>query len=168
MRDCTGWGVIHPIPRHRHNGSLGRGYSQSWGCSPCTRLALALAPAPHTHLPLAALHDDELLLRRRPGKDDLRVILEVTRQLLDLSDGTEAERAHLACSSALMALRDKIWLNETTSRAPDDVIQEIWQGLAEEWRTPEGEFWELGDPNELKKTPAANRPHSPGPLTSGD
>lgn len=75
----------------------------------------------------------------------------IARQLLDFSDGAEAERAHLAFSAALMALRDKIWLNETTSRAPDDIIQEIWQGLAEEWRTPEGEFWELGDPNEVKK-----------------
>ena len=80
----------------------------------------------------------------------------IARQLLDFSDRAEAERAHLACSSALMALRDKIWLNETTSRAPDDVIQEIWQGLAEEWHSPEGEFWELGTPNELKKTPATN------------
>lgn len=75
----------------------------------------------------------------------------IARQLLDFSDGAEAERARLAFSSALMALRDKIWLNETTGRAPDDIIQEIWQGLAEEWRTSEGEFWELGDPNELKK-----------------
>jgi MoxR-like ATPase len=76
----------------------------------------------------------------------------IARQLLDFSDETEAERAHLALASALMALRDKIWLNETTSRAPDDIIQEVWQGLAEEWYTSEGEFWDLGDPNELKKT----------------
>jgi MoxR-like ATPase len=91
----------------------------------------------------------------------------IARQLLDFSDGIETERAHLALSAALMALRNKIWLNETTRRTPDDIIQEIWQGLAEQWYTPEGEFWELGNPNELKKTPGANRPHSPRPTASG-
>lgn len=30
--------------------------------------------AAFTHLPLTALHDDQLLLGGRPGKDDLRVV----------------------------------------------------------------------------------------------
>ena len=30
--------------------------------------------AASTHLPLTALHDDQLLLGGRPGKDDLRVV----------------------------------------------------------------------------------------------
>jgi MoxR-like ATPase len=78
-------------------------------------------------------------------------------QLLDSPDGAGTERTQLVFSSALMALRDKIWLNETTSRTPEEIIQEIWQSLAEEWQTSDGEFWELGDPNELKKKPTAQQ-----------
>lgn len=37
---------------------------------------------PRTDLPLAAFHDDELLLRGGPGEHDLRVVLEDVIQLL--------------------------------------------------------------------------------------
>ena len=52
-------------------GGAAPAHARPWPC-----------PSPHAHLPLAALHDDELLLGRRPGKDDLRVILEDLVQLL--------------------------------------------------------------------------------------
>lgn len=84
----------------------------------------------------------------------------VARRLLEALDGDPGEdaRRRLVLAATLTALRDKIWLNETTSRFADEILEEIWKGLAEEWRSAEGEFWEWGDPNELKKKRSAPRP----------
>ena len=106
------------------------------------------------------------MARRTRAHKDIRLgasvrgaidLVLIACQLLDSPDGAGTERTQLVFSSALMALRDKIWLNETTSRTSEDIIQEIWQSLAEEWHTPDGEFWELGDPNELKKKPTVQQ-----------
>ena len=60
-------------------------------------------------------------------------LVMIARQLLDTPSGSEDERAALVFSAALMALRGKIWLAETASRTPEEVIGEIWQALAAEW-----------------------------------
>ena len=59
-------------------------------------------------------------------------LVMIARQLLDTPSGSEDERATLVFSAALMALRGKIWLAETASRTPEEVIGEIWQALAAE------------------------------------
>ncbi len=61
-------------------------------------------------------------------------LVMIARQLLDTPSGSEDERAALVFSAALMALRGKIWLAETASRTPEEVIGEIWQALAAEWQ----------------------------------
>ena len=60
-------------------------------------------------------------------------LVMIARQLLDTPSGSEDERAALVFSAALMALRGKVWLAETASRTPEEVIGEIWQALAAEW-----------------------------------
>jgi len=73
----------------------------------------------------------------------------IARQLLEFGDG--AVGANPAFASAVMALRDKIWLNETTGHSPEDVLEEIWHGVVEDGRASEGELWNLGGPHEKKK-----------------
>jgi MoxR-like ATPase len=73
----------------------------------------------------------------------------IARELLDFGDGTEGKR--LTFASAVMALRDKVWLNETTSRSAEDVLKEIWQGVVEEARQSESELPEQGDSTVKKK-----------------
>ncbi|MBI2964417.1 MAG: MoxR family ATPase [Deltaproteobacteria bacterium] len=56
----------------------------------------------------------------------------IARQLLGFDGGVRGEE--LLFDAAVMALRDKVWLNETSSRTVDEVLHEIWQGVVEELR----------------------------------
>ena len=66
-------------------------------------------------------------------------------------EGNDQEHARSIHLAARTALRDKIHMNEVSQRTADDVIDEIWDGLAAEWRTDDGGFWELGSPERKKK-----------------
>ena len=66
------------------------------------------------------------------------------------------ERTRFIHLAARTALRDKIHLNEVSQRTADEVIDEIAQGLAAEWRGDDKEFWELGSPERQKKKTGEN------------
>jgi MoxR-like ATPase len=81
------------------------------------------------------------MVRRTRSHKDVRLgasvrgaidMVLIARQLLGFGD--EAEGDGLLFAATLMALRDKVWLNETTSRTVDDVLREIWQGVVEDLR----------------------------------
>lgn len=105
------------------------------------------------------------ICRRTRGHKDIRLgasvrgaidMVLIARQLLGNSNAEVSadERSSIFFDAALAGVRDKIWLNETTSRSPDNVIEEIWKGLEQDWQRDHGEFWELGDAHELKKKPS--------------
>ncbi len=87
------------------------------------------------------------LVRRSRTHPDVRVgasirgaidMVMIARQLLDPPSESTGERAALVCAAAFMALRNKIWLAGTTSRTPEEVIEEIWRPLAAEWQSSLG------------------------------
>ena len=98
------------------------------------------------------------MVRRTRSHKDVRLgasvrgaidMVLIARQLLEFGNGAAGARP--AFASAVMALRDKIWLNETTSRSPEDVLQEIWHGVADALQASEGELSDLGGPDVKKK-----------------
>ena len=98
------------------------------------------------------------MVRRTRNHKDVRLgasvrgaidMVLIARQLLDSADG--AEGARLTFASAVMALRDKVWLNETTSRSAEDVLQEIWLGASEQLRDSVADFSEQADSAVKKK-----------------
>ena len=95
-------------------------------------------------------HEDIRLGASVRGAIDMTLI---ACRLLDGSSGEELkpEQAKFIHLAARTALRDKIHLNEVSQRTADEVIDEIAQGLAAEWGTADGEFWELGSPERQKK-----------------
>lgn len=83
------------------------------------------------------------MARRTRSHDDVRLgasvraaidTVLIARELSEFGDG--AQGGEMIFASALMSLRDKIWLNETTSRSPDEVLREIWQGVAAKMDIP--------------------------------
>lgn len=95
-------------------------------------------------LPLGLVETAVELVRRTRAYRDIRLgasirgaidLVMITRQLLDTPGGRDEERLELVFSAALMALRDKIWLAQSTGHTPEGIIQEIWQTLATEWRS---------------------------------
>lgn len=105
------------------------------------------------------------MCRRTRSHEDIRLGASV-RGAIDMTliacrllngypgEGHEQERTRFIQMAARTALRDKIHLNEVSQRTPDDVLDEIWEGLAGEWRTDDGAFWEVGSPERLKKNAA--------------
>ena len=65
------------------------------------------------------------------------------------SSPTEKEQLKFA---ARAALRDKITLNEVSQLEADDLIDEIWKGILDEWKVEHEVEWEIQlDPIEKKK-----------------
>jgi MoxR-like ATPase len=102
-------------------------------------------------------HTDVRLGASVRGAIDMVVVARRLLGTLDGETGGDARR-RLVLAAALTALRDKVWLNETTNRSADEILDEIWNGLAEEWQSAEGDFWEWGDPSEIKKKRSAPQP----------
>lgn len=98
-------------------------------------------------------HKDIRLGASVRGAIDMVLIARQLRHHLD-ADLSSEELHRIVFPAALTALRDKVWLNETTSRSPDDVIEEIWQGLAERWQRDGSEGGDLTDVYDLKKKPS--------------
>jgi len=99
------------------------------------------------------------MVRRTRSHKDVRLgasvrgaidMVLIARQLLEFGDDAQGDK--LLFAATVMALRDKVWLNETTSRTVDEVLWEIWQGVVEELRPFDAD---LSDPAVKKKAQRA-------------
>lgn len=90
-------------------------------------------------------HEEVRLGASVRGALDMVLIAEELLTAFSFNPCTQEQEGQLLLDAAIMAMRDKVWVLETSELTPEDIIIQIWEALRAE-RTRQGVAWpsELG------------------------
>jgi len=95
-------------------------------------------------------HEEVRLGASVRGAMDMVLIASELLAGLPANPGTQEPLDRLLLDAAIMAMRDKVWLLETSEHSPEDIITQIWEALRAE-RLRQGMEWLPGPPGEGPK-----------------